>query len=122
MQNTITYHNNLLCHLNEWLYNLNTKLLLNTDNKLFKRYVFEYPMFSDIFYLDKSVQYSLTFYNIELLKNTIHLMKQSEIKKIIKNCNKNIELLTYDILSLLNVYKHFSEDKYAIDYLKQVRR
>jgi hypothetical protein len=75
-------------------------------------------MFSDIFYLDKSEKYTLTFYNIDLL-NTIHpCLTNAEKIKIQKNCDKNIQLLTYDILALLNVYKHFTENEQGIEYAK----
>jgi hypothetical protein len=68
-------------------------------------------MFSDIFYLDTSKQHKLVFYNFPLLKRTIDQLKKSDLKKILKHCEKNIQLLTYDILALLNIFKHFIESE-----------
>lgn len=77
-------------------------------------------MYSDIFCLEKTKP-TLTFYNLELLQVLKDKLTNKDKQKIIKNCNKNIELLTYDILALLNIYKHFSEDSIAIKYLKNKR-
>lgn len=120
VQSAITYHKELLKILNKWLYNLNTSIITGfNDTNLIKTYIFEYAMYSDIFYNVKSKKYTLTFYNIELLKTLYPLLSFQEKNKILKNCQSNIELLTYDILALLNVFKHFQEDKNAIDYIKQ---
>lgn len=78
-------------------------------------------MYSDIFYLQKIKKYNLPFYNLEYLKNNLINLTVKEKYKIRKICNKNIELLTYDILALLNVYKHFMEDQIAIDYINKTR-
>lgn len=78
-------------------------------------------MYSDIFYLQKIKKYNLPFYNLEYLKNNLINLTVKEKYKIRKICNKNIELLTYDILALLNVYKHFMEDQIAMDYINKTR-
>ena len=104
--------------LNDWLYQLNKSIILPFNSKeLFKKYVFTEKIYSDIFCLEKTKP-SLTFYNIDLLQKIKDKLTNKNIQKIIKQCNKNIELLTYDILALLNIYKHFSEDFVAIKYLK----
>jgi hypothetical protein len=68
-------------------------------------------MFSDIFYLDTAKQHKLVFYNFQLLRKTIDSLKKSDLKKILQKCEKNIQLLTYDILALLNIFKHFIESE-----------
>ena len=120
MQSALTYHLELLKILNKWVYNLNTTIINGfNDTNLIKTYIFEYPMYSDIFYTTKSKKYTLTLYNIDLLKNISAILSFQEKTKILKNCQKNIELLTYDILALLNVFKHFQENQEGIDYIKQ---
>ena len=76
-------------------------------------------MFSDIFYLDTAKQHKLVLYNQKLLTDTIKNLKKIDIKKIIKQCEKNIQLLTYDILALLNIFKHFIQCEQAKTYIKQ---
>lgn len=76
-------------------------------------------MFSDIFYLDTSKQHKLVIYNVQLLKQTINNLKKTDIKKIKKQCEKNIQLLTYDVLALLNIFKHFIQNEQAKQYIKQ---
>lgn len=119
MQSALTYQLNLLQILNEWLYNLNKSIATEfTDTNLIKTYIFEYPMYSDIFYLDKSKKPKLTLYNETLLKVLLPTLTYQEKNKIIKNCKLNIELLTNDILAILNVFKHFVENSAAVDYIK----
>ena len=76
-------------------------------------------MFSDIFYLDTSKQHKIVFYNFQLLRKTIDKLKKSDLRKILKNCEKNIQLLTYDILALLNIFKHFIESEEGKSYVNQ---
>lgn len=122
IQTSLTYFSNLIKILNDWLYNLNLSIIKNLEqDKLFKNYIFEYDMYSDIFYLQKIKKYNLPFYNLEYLKNNLINLTVKEKYKIRKICNKNIELLTYDILALLNVYKHFMEDQIAMDYINKTR-
>lgn len=118
IQSAITYNNKLFAILNDWLYQLNKSIILPFNSKeIFKKYIFTEKMYSDIFCLEKTKP-TLTFYNIELLQKIKNKLTNKNIRKIIKQCNKNIELLTYDILALLNIYKHFNEDSSAIKYLK----
>lgn len=118
MQSALTYHLQLLKLLNNWLYKLNKSIIKPFQKEnLIKTYIFEYPMYSDIFYTYKSKKHALTLYNIELLKDIHTLLVFQEKNKILKNCKLNIELLTYDILALLNVFKHFQEDKNSIEYI-----
>ena len=76
-------------------------------------------MFSDIFYLDRSKVYTLSYYNIKLFETIFPILTKAELNKIKRNCLKNINLLTYDILALLNVYKHFIEHPTGISYVNQ---
>jgi len=78
-------------------------------------------MYSDIFYLEKNKKYSLILYNEHYLNNNLINLTVKEKYKIRKICNKNIELLTYDILALLNVFKHFMEDPDTLNYIKEKR-
>lgn len=118
MQSALTYHLNLLQILNNWIYELNQKILCEFDNEtLIKNYIFEYTMYSDIFYLDKTKKSILTLYNIELLKTILPTLSYTEKQKILQNCNRNIELLTYDVLALLNIFKHFQENSEAKKYV-----
>jgi hypothetical protein len=120
IQTAITYHKELLKILNTWIYNLNKSIIKDFEpTSLIKKYIFEYKMYSDIFYLDRSKQQVLTLYNTKLLSDILPMLNESEKKKILKNCEKNIELLTYDLLALLNVFKHFTEDPDAINYVKK---
>jgi hypothetical protein len=122
MQSALTYHLDLLKILNKWLYTLNSSIVKSFQQEnLIKTYVFEYPMYSDIFYTYKSKKHTLTLYNIDLLKNISPILSYTEKTKIIKNCQINIELLTYDILALLNVFKHFQENTESIEYIKNKR-
>lgn len=77
-------------------------------------------MYSDTFCLERTKP-QLTLYNLKLLNQVKDTLNIKQKRKIIKNCNKYIELLTYDILALLNVYKHFEQNETAIKYLKQQR-
>lgn len=122
IQSALTYHLHLLKILNKWIYQLNNSIYksFNSDN-LIKTYILEYPMYSDIFYTTKSKKYALTLYNIDLIKNIKSMLSFQEKNKIIKNCKRNIELLTYDILALLNVFKHFQEDRNSIEYITRNR-
>lgn len=120
-QSSITYQNKLFISLNNWLYQLNKSIILPFNNhQLIKKYSFTEKMFSDIFCLEKTKP-TLTFYNLQLLQDIKDKLSDNNKQKIIKNCIKNIELLTYDILALLNIYKHFEDDSIAIKYLKNKR-
>ena len=120
VQSAITSHKELLKILNQWIYKLNSSIIKPFEpTNLIKKYIFEYKMYSDIFYLDKSKQQVLTLYNEKLLSDIFPLLNSGESRKIIKNCEKNIELLTYDLLALLNVFKHFVENKSALEYIRQ---
>ena len=66
-------------------------------------------------------KYSLILYNEHYLNNNLINLTVKEKYKIRKICNKNIELLTYDILALLNVFKHFMEDPDTLNYIKEKR-
>lgn len=122
IQSSLTYYSEILKKLNTWIYNLNKNILkpFNFD-ELSKTYIFEYPMYSDIFYLEKNKNYSLTFYNLENIEKMLSKISNKEKNKIRKICNKNIELLTYDLLALLNVFKHFMENNEALEYIKNKR-
>ena len=112
MQNAITYHKQLLPILNNWLFNLNTKIFKSfLPNQLLKNYSLEYFMFSDIFSNEKRNEYILTYYNINLLKLIYPTLTKYQKSKIKKNILNNISLLTADILALLNVFHHFSESE-----------
>lgn len=118
MQNTITYHKKLLQILNDWLFNLNTNIFKSFDNTtLIKQYMLEYPMYSDIFYLAKTKKNILTLYNTSLLELILPTLSIKEINTIKQNCKKNIEILTYDIIALLNVFKHFTENPEGKQYV-----
>ena len=120
-QSAITYNNNIFKLLNEWIYDLNKQLLsISNNNQLIKKYIFTEKMFSDIFCLEKTKP-MLIYYNEKLLEQTKQDLTKKNKQKIIKICIKNIELLTYDIIALLNVYKHFEDDSSAIKYLKSKR-
>jgi hypothetical protein len=123
IQASLTYYSNILKKLNDWLYNLNKTLIKEfVPTELIKTYIFEYDMYSDIFYLEKTKKYALTFYNTNLLETILPTLTSKEKYKIRKNCNKNIELLTYDVLALLNVFKHFIENEDAVQYIKDNRK
>jgi len=66
-----------------------------------------YPMYSDMFtYINKNNQYKLYLFNNNI--NNITLYKK---KKLIEYAKYNIEVLTSDIIALLNVFKFFDENK-----------
>ena len=76
-QSAITYHKQLLKVLNDWVYKLNQTIFKKfKDTEFIKTYCFEYKMFSDIFYLDKSKRYTLTLYNTKLLQRTVSKLTQ----------------------------------------------
>lgn len=122
MQSTITYHKQLLQILNDWLFELNTSIFKQFEpSTLIKQYTLEYPMYSDIFYLAKTKKNILTIYNTNLLELILPTLTRKQINTIKTNCEKNIDILTYDIIALLNVFKHFTENPEAKKYVIETR-
>ena len=122
MQTTITYHKQLLQILNDWLFELNTNIFKQFEPTiLIKQYTLEYPMYSDIFYLAKTKKNILTLYNPTLLQLILPTLTHKQINTIKTNCEKNIDILTYDIIALLNVFKHFTENAEAKKYVINTR-
>ena len=122
MQSTITYHKQLLQILNDWLFELNTSIFKQFEpSTLIKQYTLEYPMYSDIFYLAKTKKNILTIYNTNLLELILPTLTRKQINTIKTNCEKNIDILTYDIIALLNVFKHFTENSEAKKYVIETR-
>lgn len=109
----------MLPSINEWLYKLNKELYKPfKSNELTKKYIFEYDMYSDIFYNGNTKDYSLLLYNTDKFDYN----KLTKIEKInfTKKLNKQIKLLTYDVLALLNVYKHFEENAFAKKFIQEL--
>lgn len=73
-------------------------------------------IFSDIFYL-KEPPYIIKYYNIQLYKEKLKTLSAAEKLELERELEKQIELLTGDILAFLNVFRHFSENKEAKTFI-----
>ena len=78
-------------------------------------------MYSDIFYLNKNKKINLPLFNNSIIKLLLPTFTKRELTQFKKICNKNIEILTYDIIALLNVFKHFTENIDAKCYVVNKR-
>lgn len=108
MQNAISYNYKLFVYLNKYINQLNNTLSISFDDtEIYKTFKIMYPMYSDMFtYINKNNQYKLYLFNNNI--NNITLYKK---KKLIEYAKYNIEVLTSDIIALLNVFKFFDENK-----------
>ena len=117
LHNAIAYHTGLFKILNEFVSKINKNLIQEFQpNQIAKLYKNEHLIFSDIFYL-KELPYVIKYYNIKLYKEKIKTLSKSEKLELQQELEKQIELLTGDILAFLNVFHHFSENQQAIEYI-----
>lgn len=75
-------------------------------------------MFSDIFYL-KETPYILRLFNIDYIRKNKHNLKKQQLINLEVLAEEQANILTNDILALLNVFKHFSENQNAKQYINQ---
>ena len=114
MQNAITYHKQLLPILNNWLFNLNTKIFKSfLPNQLLKNYSLEYFMFSDIFSNEITEKYIdlVQRNNSWLIWNVLRMVPVTGIKVILVDILKAGKSIKDIVFVFEKICEYASENK-----------
>lgn len=107
IQNIITYQNDLFNKINLFLITLNNSIKHNNSQLII--YKLPYKIHSDLHSFNDQVSKTHIYYfNQQKIKNNLKKYTKLRKEKIIKLLEFNQKLFTNDIIALLSVFNHFS--------------